>query len=127
MCVYVCVGGGQGGEEQQGFPMASLLCLAIPVSSLESSPGPFPASLAPGRLPINESEAKAAEATGENKQGRRWLLHELSLTELTLSAAYAAPLGGPDLLQTFSRGYVWVLISLNISSAVLSIFYFKLF
>lgn len=127
MCVCICVlGGVGGGEEQQGFPMASLLCLAIPVSSLESSPGPFPASLAAGRLSINESEAKAAEATGQNKQGRRWLLQELSSIELTLSAAYAAPLGRPDLLQTVSCGYVWILISLNISSAVLSGFYFVL-
>lgn len=71
MCVCICVSGGVGGgEEQQGFPMASLLRLETPVSPLESSPGPFPASLAAGRLPINESEAKAAEATGQNKQNK---------------------------------------------------------
>ena len=64
--------------------MVSLHCLVIPVSSLESSPGPFPASLAPGYLPINESEAKAAEATGQNRKRGRWLLQELSLIELTL-------------------------------------------
>ena len=86
-CVWAC-------EGQQGVPMASLLCMAIPVSSLESPPGPLPVSLAPGRLPINGSEAKAAETTAQNKPGRRRLLRwSRSSQWLTLSAALATPLG----------------------------------